>query len=53
VSGSADRTRAEPLAVATEVFAADGYPGARVDDIAARTRTTKRMIYNYFAERRL
>jgi AcrR family transcriptional regulator len=44
----ADRTRAELLAVATEVFAADGYSGARVDEIAERTRTTKRMIYYYF-----
>ena len=32
----------------TEVFAEDGYSGARVDDIAEQTRTTKRMIYYYF-----
>lgn len=44
----ADRTRAELLAVATQVFAEDGYSGARVDEIAERTRTTKRMIYYYF-----
>lgn len=44
----AARTRADLLAVATEVFAADGYSGARVDEIAERTRTTKRMIYYYF-----
>jgi AcrR family transcriptional regulator len=30
------------------VFAQDGYSGARVDEIAERTRTTKRMIYYYF-----
>jgi AcrR family transcriptional regulator len=36
------------LAVATEVFAEAGYSGARVDEIAERTRTTKRMIYYYF-----
>ncbi len=42
------RTRADLLTVATEVFAADGYSGARVDEIAERTRTTKRMIYYYF-----
>ncbi|MFT4052494.1 MAG: TetR/AcrR family transcriptional regulator [Microbacterium sp.] len=42
------RTRAELLAVATEVFAEDGFSGARVDVIAERTRTTKRMIYYYF-----
>ena len=44
----AERTRAELLTVATEVFAEEGYSGARVDDIAERTRTTKRMIYYYF-----
>ena len=44
----ADRTRAELLQVATEVFAEQGLSGARVDEIAERTRTTKRMIYYYF-----
>ncbi|WP_406143971.1 TetR family transcriptional regulator [Streptomyces sp. NBC_01012] len=44
----AARTRAEILAVATREFARDGYAGARVDKIAALTRTTKRMIYYYF-----
>jgi AcrR family transcriptional regulator len=44
----AERTRAELIAVATEVFAESGYSGARVDLIAERTRTTKRMIYYYF-----
>ena len=44
----AERTRAELLAVATEVFAQSGYSGGRVDEIAERTRTTKRMIYYYF-----
>jgi AcrR family transcriptional regulator len=43
-----DRTRAEILAVATEEFADHGYSGARVDEIAERMRTTKRMIYYYF-----
>jgi AcrR family transcriptional regulator len=43
-----DRTRAEILDIATEEFAERGYAGARVDEIAARTRTTKRMIYYYF-----
>ena len=42
------RTRAELLAVATSVFADSGYSGARIDEIAHRTRTTKRMIYYYF-----
>ncbi|MBW9216080.1 TetR family transcriptional regulator [Mumia sp. zg.B53] len=43
-----ERTKAEILEVATRTFAEDGYSGARVDDIAERTRTTKRMIYYYF-----
>ncbi|WP_062312942.1 TetR family transcriptional regulator [Demequina rhizosphaerae] len=47
----AERTRAELLTVATEVFATSGYAGTRVDDIAARTRTTKRMIYYYFGSK--
>ena len=44
----AARTRGEILDVATAEFAAHGYNGARVDEIAALTRTTKRMIYYYF-----
>src|SRR6478735_2069909 len=44
----AERTRAELLEVAGRVFSEDGYSGARVDDIAEQTRTTKRMIYYYF-----
>src|SRR3954452_16136489 len=42
------RTRAELLEVATEAFAESGYAGTRVDEIAERTQTTKRMIYYYF-----
>jgi AcrR family transcriptional regulator len=44
----AERTRSEILAVATREFADKGFAGARVDEIAAKTRTTKRMIYYYF-----
>jgi AcrR family transcriptional regulator len=44
----AERTRSELIDVATAVFAEQGYSGARVDEIAERTRTTKRMIYYYF-----
>jgi len=44
----AERTRAEIITVATHEFADQGYAGARVDEIAAKTRTTKRMIYYYF-----
>jgi AcrR family transcriptional regulator len=37
--------------VATLEFARKGYGGARVDAIAARTRTSKRMIYYYFGSK--
>jgi len=43
-----ERTRADILEVAMREFAERGYSGARVDEIAARTRTSKRMIYYYF-----
>src|SRR5919107_2222224 len=44
----AARTKREILEVATSEFADQGYAGARVDEIAAKTSTTKRMIYYYF-----
>ncbi|HET6391567.1 MAG TPA: TetR/AcrR family transcriptional regulator [Blastococcus sp.] len=47
----AERTRAEILAVATEEFSERGLAGARVDEIAAKTRTTKRMLYYYFGSK--
>ena len=34
--------------VATQEFAEKGFSGARVDEIGARTKTSKRMIYYYF-----
>lgn len=46
-----DRTRADILDVATAEFADKGYAGARVDEIAARMSTTKRMIYYYFGNK--
>lgn len=46
-----ERTRREILDVALTEFAVNGYSGARVDEIAARTRTTKRMIYYYFTSK--
>jgi AcrR family transcriptional regulator len=36
------------IEIATEEFAENGFSGARVDEIAARTKTSKRMIYYYF-----
>jgi AcrR family transcriptional regulator len=47
----ADASRAEILSVATEEFAAKGLSGSRVDEIADRTHTVKRMIYYYFGSK--
>ncbi len=46
-----ERTKFEILNVATEEFANRGFAGARIDEIAAKTRTTKRMIYYYFGSK--
>ena len=43
-----ERTRAAILAAATEEFARHGLGGARVERIAVRARTNKRMLYYYF-----
>jgi len=43
--------RANILAVAQEEFAANGLSGARIDEIAAKTKTSKRMIYYYFEDK--
>ena len=45
------RTMAEILEVATTEFADKGLSGARIDEIAAATRTSKRMIYYYFGSK--
>jgi len=47
----AAQTRNEILEVATQEFAERGYSGARVDQIAARIHTTKRMIYYYYGSK--
>jgi len=44
-------TREDILRVATEEFASHGLAGARVDAIAERTKTSKRMIYYYFGSK--
>jgi hypothetical protein len=41
-------TKRNIIEIATEEFAGKGFSRARVDDIAARTKTSKRMIYYYF-----
>lgn len=47
-STEAERSIADIIAVATAEFAEKGLAGARIDEIAERTRTSKRMIYYYF-----
>ncbi len=44
----AERSLLNILDVATAEFADKGLAGARIDEIAARTRTSKRMIYYHF-----
>ncbi|MWV28681.1 TetR/AcrR family transcriptional regulator [Aurantiacibacter rhizosphaerae] len=47
----ASATRAELIAVATEEFAEKGLAGARVEEIASRTATSKHMIYYHFGSK--
>jgi AcrR family transcriptional regulator len=47
----ATRTRQDILDVARSEFTEHGLTGARVDAIAEKTRTTKRMIYYYFGSK--
>jgi AcrR family transcriptional regulator len=44
-------TRRNILDIASEEFALYGLSGARIDEIAARTRSSKRMIYYYFGDK--
>lgn len=46
-----DATKENILKIATEEFVAAGFSGARVDEIAERTKTSKRMIYYYFGSK--
>jgi AcrR family transcriptional regulator len=50
-TNDAEQTKRDILSVATEEFANKGLAGARIDEIAARTRTSKRMIYYYFGSK--
>lgn len=43
--------QANIIAVALEEFARNGLSGSRMDEIAAKTRTSKRMIYYYFGDK--
>lgn len=46
-----DAVKQDILSVALSEFAANGLSGTRVDTIASRTRTSKRMIYYYFGDK--
>jgi len=46
-----EQTKRDIIAVATGEFASKGLAGARIDEIAAKTRTSKRMIYYYFGSK--
>ena len=46
-----DATRLRILQAAKIEFARKGLGGARVDDIAARAKTNKRMLYHYFGNK--
>ena len=46
-----ERTMAGILEVATREFSEKGLAGARIDEIAAATKTSKRMIYYYFGSK--
>ena len=46
-----ERTKANILEVAAGEFGEKGLAGARIDEIAASTQTSKRMIYYYFGSK--
>lgn len=48
----ADRTRADLLEAGMRVFAAKGYEGASVDDIAREAGYTKGAVYSHFGSKR-
>lgn len=46
-----EAVRMDIIKIATEEFARNGLSGARVNEIAAKTKTSKRMIYYYFGDK--
>ena len=47
-----DAVKNNILETATAIFAKDGFSGARMDDIARQTETSKRMVYYYFTDKK-
>ena len=50
-AADSEATKANILAIARAEFADKGLSGARIDEIAERTNTSKRMIYYHFASK--
>ena len=50
-SAQPDASRERILRAATDIFAAQGLDGARVDEIATRAGINKRMLYHYFGNK--
>src|SRR5260370_35976058 len=47
-----ERSRERILAAAFQEFAAQGFAGSRVDEIARRAAINKRMLYHYFGDKK-
>jgi AcrR family transcriptional regulator len=47
-----EKTKSNIIAVATREFAVNGYQGASINEIAAKTQTSKRMLYYFFGGKR-
>ena len=47
-----DATKRNIISVATKEFSENGLSGARIDEIAAKTKSSKRMIYYYFGDKK-
>lgn len=50
-SNDPEGTKRNIIEVASREFARNGLSGARIDEIAAKTRSSKRMIYYYFGDK--
>lgn len=48
---NAERSKAAILQAATEEFCTHGFPGARVERIALRSKANMRMLYHYFGNK--
>ena len=50
-SPNPEATKSNIIEVASREFAENGLSGARIDEIAAKTKSSKRMIYYYFGDK--